>query len=125
VYDPQSEFALGGDEDGWTATHRDPAADAAGSGGGGDGPGNGATGGRRGGDDGIPSLDDDDDEPAAAAAAAGGSGAGGDDDDIPDIEELDIEDDDEVGLGGLGEGGCRGVRVGLGGVSRLLRRETG
>jgi hypothetical protein len=62
-YDPQSEFALAGDEDGWTATHRDPGTDAAAAGGGG------------GDDEGIPSLDEDA-EAAAPAAAAGKAGAG-------------------------------------------------
>ena len=67
AYDPSSEFALAGDEDGWTATHRDPAAD----GGGGDGGG--------GGEEAIPSIEEDEEEEAAAAAAgeaSGGSGAG-------------------------------------------------
>ncbi|KIY98970.1 Autophagy-related protein 3 [Monoraphidium neglectum] len=80
-YDPQSEFALAGDEDGWTATHRDPGTDAAAAGGGG------------GDDEGIPSLDEDA-EAAAPAAAAGG----GDDDGIPDIEDLDLEDGDEAAV---------------------------
>ena len=53
VYDPQSEFALAGDDDGWTATHRDPQADAAAAEAGGGG-GAGAAG-----DDAIPSIDDD------------------------------------------------------------------
>lgn len=56
-YDPQSEFALGGDEDGWTATHRDPQADAAAEGG---------TKGRA--EDNIPSLDDEEEETAGAGA---------------------------------------------------------
>lgn len=29
AYDPESEFTLGGDEEGWTATHNDPAGDSA------------------------------------------------------------------------------------------------
>lgn len=69
-YNPNSEFALNGDEDGWVATHSDPAANSKTS------------------EEEIPSIDDH---------VAHGPGAGaGKDDDIPDISELDLADD-EVG----------------------------
>ena len=78
-YDPKSEFALAGDDEGWVATHQDPgAAGAAG------GSGNAA--------DDIPDLDEApaQQQTATAAAASG-------EDDVPDISELEIvEPDDEV-----------------------------
>lgn len=74
AYNPNTEFALGGDEDGWVATHRDPALPAQ--------PGTG--------DDAIPSIDDDE---------AGGKGAeAGGEEEIPDISELELgAENDEVG----------------------------
>lgn len=88
-YDPKSEFALGGDDEGWVATHQDPASAAAAA----------ATAAA----DDIPDLDD---TLAAAAAAAGSSGqaagassspAAADEDDLPDIEDLElVEPEDEV-----------------------------
>jgi hypothetical protein len=86
-YDPASEFALGGDEEGWVATHQDPAGKAAGA---------AAKAAAGGGEDDIPTLEEDPPTQPAAAAAAGGSssqpaaGRGGDDDDIPDISELEL-----------------------------------
>jgi len=76
-YDPASEFALGGDEDGWVATHKNPAADRQ--------PGQP--------DDEIPSIEDE-----VAGAAAGGktsaaaATAATDDEDIPDMGDLDLEE---------------------------------
>lgn len=80
------ELALGGDEEGWVATH---SGDASG----------GAAGGS--GSQLAPAVDDTpdiDDVGETSGGAGGGAGtAGGDDDsDVPDIEELDLEDD-EVG----------------------------
>jgi hypothetical protein len=92
-YDPKSEFALGGDEEGWVATHQDPGSAAAGS--------SAAAAAAQ--EDDIPDLDA---EEAPTAAAAGGAGRQGgaaaaavDDDDVPDISELElVEPDDEVRL---------------------------
>lgn len=68
-YDPNSEFSLGGDEEGWTATHNDPALPTPG-----------------GAHEDIPDIDGADAE------------KNDDDDSIPDIGELELEaDDDEVG----------------------------
>lgn len=94
-YDPKSEFALGGDDEGWVATHQDPASAA-------------ATAATAAADD-IPDLDD---TPAAAGssgaaavpssssggqAAAAGPAAAPDEDDLPDIEDLElVEPEDEV-----------------------------
>lgn len=73
-YDPNSEFVLGGDEEGWVATHNDPAVARP------SGQDN----------DDIPNMD----EPSASGGAQGGD----DDDDIPDIGALEMEEeDDEVG----------------------------
>ncbi len=73
-YDPKTEFALDGDDDGWTATHKDPTSD------------------KRAGeqqDADLPSID-------GPSGTAGGTGdAAGSDDDIPDISELELQD--EVG----------------------------
>lgn len=92
-YDPKSEFALGGDDEGWVATHQDPASAA-------------ATAATAAADD-IPDLDD---TPTAAgssgAAAAPSSSSGGqapaaaaEEDDLPDIEDLElVEPEDEVGV---------------------------
>lgn len=104
-YDPKSEFALGGDDEGWVATHQDPTADSSAA----------ATAA-----DDMPDLDDTPASTAAAAtapaggssaagdvgsssqavAAAGAAAAGGDDDedDVPDISDLElVEPEDEVG----------------------------
>lgn len=68
TYNPDSEFALKGDDAGWTATHSDPAASSS----------------RAEAED-IPCLEDHDEPPAK------------DDDEIPDINELNLGDkDDEV-----------------------------
>jgi hypothetical protein len=88
-YDSKSEFALGGDEEGWVATHKDPGSAAAGS--------SAAAAAQ---EDDIPDLDAEE-NPAAAAGSAGGQGgaaaAAVDDDDVPDISELElVEPDDEV-----------------------------
>jgi hypothetical protein len=121
-YDPRSEFALAGDEEGWVATHQDPAGDAAAA---------------RGADADLPDLDDaapggsssggaatqqqqqQQQQGAAQQGAAGsssaagqqrsgsgGAGAGGaaaaagggaDEDDLPDISDLElVEPEDEV-----------------------------
>lgn len=69
-YDPKSEFALAGDDDGWVATHKDPAA----------GTSTAA--------EDIPSIDDADSKPAAGV---------GDADDIPDMADLEIDDDEVTG----------------------------
>lgn len=103
-YDPKSEFALGGDDEGWVATHQDPAA-----------AGTAAAGAAA---DDIPDLDDtpaaattstaaagsssgaaaaSSSQPAAAAAAAASDADEDDDDDVPDISDLElIEPEDEV-----------------------------
>ncbi|KAF8073057.1 PXM16 [Scenedesmus sp. PABB004] len=76
-YDPGSEFALAGDDDGWVATHQDPQADAA------------AAGAR----EELPDLDERDDAPSASHAGTRG------DDEVPDISELELADpDDEAAL---------------------------
>ncbi|KAF5839299.1 autophagocytosis protein AUT1-like protein [Dunaliella salina] len=72
----QSEYTLGGEEDGWVATHRDPAlagtADA---------------------EEAIPSLDDQPNQ------GEGGKAAADEDDDCPDISELELgQADDEAAL---------------------------
>eukprot|EP00955_Chlamydomonas_euryale_P052763 355265-Chlamydomonas_euryale.AAC.19 len=68
-YDPSSEFTLGGDEEGWTATHSDPNHPQAGAAA-----------------DDIPDMDDGGDKKE-------------DEDDIPDIGELELHaDDDEAAL---------------------------
>ncbi len=79
-YDPNSEFALGGEEDGWTATHNDPVAEAAAA------------------PEFIPDMEE---------ASAGGKGKAEDDDDIPDIGDLELEaEQDEVrAVAAIGEGG--------------------
>lgn len=75
AYNLNSEFALGGDDEGWVATHNDPNAAPA----------------RKGGDEAIPSIDE------AAGGAANTAGAAGMDDDIPDISEMELGGaDDEV-----------------------------
>ncbi|WIA09304.1 hypothetical protein OEZ85_008711 [Tetradesmus obliquus] len=94
-YDPKSEFVLGGDDEGWVATHKDPGSAAGGS---------AAAAAAQ--EDDIPDLDAD--EPPAAAVAAAGSAsqqgaaaaaAAADDDDVPDISELElVEPDDEAAL---------------------------
>lgn len=76
-YDPQSEFAMGGDDDGWTATHRDPQGDAG-----------AAAAGL--GEEEVPTLEEEEEGGQQAAAAA----VAEDDDDIPDIDDLDLEDDE-------------------------------
>ncbi|KAG2482477.1 hypothetical protein HYH03_018584 [Edaphochlamys debaryana] len=81
-YNPNSEFAVAGEEgeDAWVATHQDPAASARGAGG---AAGDGG--------DGIPNIDDD----AKPSAAAGQGGAK--EDDIPDITDLELnEGEDEA-----------------------------
>eukprot|EP00878_Enallax_costatus_P003154 GHUV01003354.1.p1 GENE.GHUV01003354.1~~GHUV01003354.1.p1 ORF type:complete len:301 (+),score=98.44 GHUV01003354.1:117-1019(+) len=76
-YDPKSEFALAGDEDGWVATHQDP---------------NGDTAAAAAAAEDILDLDDPD-------PAASNRGVRGDDDDVPDISELElVEPDDEAAL---------------------------
>jgi hypothetical protein len=97
-YDPKSEFALAGDDEGWVATHQDPA-------------GAGAAAAAAAADD-IPDLDDTPAGGAAAAAAGSSSAQAGtgsstaaaavDDDDVPDISDLElVEPEDEVrGVGG-------------------------
>lgn len=97
-YDPRSEFALGGDDEGWVATHQDPAAAASTA---------------AAGHDDMPDLDEA--PTAAAAGSSGGEGsggpaapaaAGGVEDDVPDIDDLEIvEPEDEVQSGEAG-GGC-------------------
>jgi hypothetical protein len=100
-YDPKSEFALGGDEEGWVATHKDPDSATAGS----------AAAAAAAQEEDIPDLDAED-PPAVTAAAAGSAGqpggaaaaaaAAAEDDDVPDISELElVEPDDEVSLGQL------------------------
>jgi hypothetical protein len=89
-YDPKSEFALGGDEEGWVATHQDPGSAAAGS----------SSAAAASQEDDMPDLDAEE-TPAAAAGSAGRQGgaaaAAVDDDDVPDISELElVEPDDEV-----------------------------
>jgi hypothetical protein len=77
-YDPASEFALGGDEDGWVATHQNPAADRK--------PGQP--------EEEIPSMEDE----AAGTAAGANTGAAADEEDIPDMGDLDLDEPaDEVG----------------------------
>mmetsp|Transcript_30646 Transcript_30646/g.78256 ORF Transcript_30646/g.78256 Transcript_30646/m.78256 type:complete len:314 (-) Transcript_30646:268-1209(-) len=89
-YNPNSEFALGGDEEGWVATHNDP---------------NAAPARKAAGDDAIPSIDD-------AAGSAPSAAAAGGDDDIPDISELELGGaQDEAALpvgGGAGKAGGSG-----------------
>ena len=69
AYDPKSEYALSGEEDGWVATHSDPHAATEGA-------------------EHVPNMDADDE--------AGGTG-GKEDEDIPDISELEIQaEEDEV-----------------------------
>eukprot|EP00775_Hariotina_reticulata_P010379 gene10379-10537_t len=78
-YDPKSEFALAGEEDGWVATHQDPTADS--------GTAADAA-------DDIPDLDE-----AAGPSQLESTQLGGADDDAPDISELELEDpDDEAAL---------------------------
>lgn len=75
-YDPKSEFALAGDEEGWVATHQDPKGDTA------------AAAACE-----ADILDLDDAEPSASH-----QGVRADDDEVPDISELElVEPDDEVG----------------------------
>ena len=95
-FDPKREYALSGEDEGWTATHRDPAAGAA----------TGAAGAAAG----------EEEQRAAAAAAAAAPGgeaaataaaapaaasasaaakAAADDDGVPDMADLDIADDDD------------------------------
>jgi hypothetical protein len=63
-----AEFALGGDEEGWVATHQDPAAAASQSA-----------------------------EGSGGASGSGGAAGRKDDDDIPDLNELELDaEDDEV-----------------------------
>jgi hypothetical protein len=87
-YDPGSEFALAGDDDGWVATHQHPTSDK---------PAAGAAG------DDMPDLD----EPASASSQAQqqqqqgqpgtAAAAAVDDDDVPDISDLElVEPEDEV-----------------------------
>lgn len=100
-YDPRSEFALGGDDEGWVATHQDPASAA-------------ATAASAAADD-IPDLDD---TPSAAAGssgqAAGASSspaAAADEDDLPDIEDLElVEPEDEAALPAPSAGGGEGIK---------------
>ncbi|MEW5317645.1 MAG: hypothetical protein WDW38_008927 [Sanguina aurantia] len=73
-YDPNSEFVLEGDEEGWVATHNDPAvARPAGTDK----------------DDDIPEMDGPE---ASAAVKQGGID---DDDDIPDIGSLEMEEEED------------------------------
>ena len=75
-YDPQSEYALAGDEEGWVATHSDPA--------------------NRAEVEDIPNMGG----PEGGTSAAGRGptpAAADDDDDIPDINELELQaEEDEV-----------------------------
>lgn len=65
-YDPQSEFALAGEEDGWVATHRDPTVGA----------------------EHVPNIEDDAKIKPAVKDKE-------DDDDIPDISELELQAEDD------------------------------
>eukprot|EP00879_Flechtneria_rotunda_P009568 GHRR01010014.1.p1 GENE.GHRR01010014.1~~GHRR01010014.1.p1 ORF type:complete len:240 (+),score=76.98 GHRR01010014.1:205-924(+) len=85
-YDSRSEFALGGDEEGWVATHQDPRTQSTSA-----AAGTAA--------DDIPDLD------AAEPAAAGARGShqrdvpSNNDDELPDISELELQEpDDEAAL---------------------------
>eukprot|EP00879_Flechtneria_rotunda_P031607 GHRR01034544.1.p1 GENE.GHRR01034544.1~~GHRR01034544.1.p1 ORF type:complete len:266 (+),score=46.70 GHRR01034544.1:434-1231(+) len=85
-YDSRSEFALGGDEEGWVATHQDPRTQSTSA-----AAGTAA--------DDIPDLD------AAEPAAAGARGShqrdvpSNNDDELPDISELELQEpDDEVSM---------------------------
>lgn len=86
-YDPKSEFALGGDDEGWVATHQDPSAGSAAAAGAGE--------------EDILDLDDDDPEPSASH-----QGTRAEDDEVPDISELElVEPEDEVKQRARGGGG--------------------
>ncbi|KAF6262497.1 autophagy protein [Scenedesmus sp. NREL 46B-D3] len=117
-YDPKSEFALGGDDEGWVATHQDPGS-----------AGGAAAAAAAGQEDDIPDLDAE--EPGAAAAAAGsasqqaGAAAAADDDDVPDISELElVEPEDEAALPAAGAAAAGSSGAAAAAASGIRRTRT-
>jgi hypothetical protein len=128
VESSNAEFALGGDEEGWVATHRSPGEKGTGG-----QQGGGAAGAKpRESDDGIPSIDEagtskqptaggTEGTSTAATAATGSSNVAGAsaaaqqqaDDDIPDISDLalGVAADDEVSSRDATTGGVSETRV--------------